>query len=88
MKYQNITGKRIQHENRLSESFNWGAKDRVEILSECESYGRPGYILINLEFGISGAATSSDLYHFEQQNPEMKGWISKELFEKSFKALN
>jgi hypothetical protein len=78
-RFENISGKRIQVPNRISEEFYWGPGERIEILREsgCLSNSGeiPGYIVHNIDY--VGAERC-----FETS------WISKEVLNESFKEIS
>ncbi len=70
--YRNISGKKIQHPLRLSDGFNWGIQERVQIVNKCKAAGTEtdGYILESLDY--------------DYERPEMRGWISENEFRNCF----
>jgi len=51
-KYKNTSGKFVQFPLRLSDQFNWGPNEKIELLYQITAQGtnEKGYIVLNLDY--------------------------------------
>lgn len=77
--FQNVSGKRIQVPNRLSEEFCWVPCERIQIIEEkgclTNSGEIPGYIVHNMDY--KGAIRAHET-----------SWISEQILKESFREIN